>query len=291
MLDLFTTREIAATIYIIPFILIVVLNKKIRNSAYKVIKVACSHQLIIPFIILLLYATIIVFGMTHFSFWKWIYLKDTIIWVLFVGVPVCFNATNRRIENHYFRNMVISNLKFSVLVEFFLNTFTFSLVTELILQAILIFLTLLQAISETKDKYHDVKKMLDAVLAIVGIVLLFKTVQNAIESYQEYDVEGWIISLLIPLIFSVLYIPAAHLLAVYSRYRLLFIRMRFKEDENWKIIAKHRAITFCLCRLSIKNIEEFEEMCIRRMYKKMDKEEFNKLIYDYRKRKKMESCV
>lgn len=67
--------------------------------------------------------------------------------------------------------------------------------------------------------------------------------------------------------------------------------MRFKEDENWKTIAKHRAITFCLCRLSIKNIAEFEEMCIRRMYKKMDKEEFNKLIYDYRKRKKMESGV
>lgn len=229
--------------------------------------------------------------MTHFSFWKWIYLKDTIIWVLFVGVPVCFKATDRRIENHYFRNMVISNLKFSVLVEFFLNTFTFSLVTELILQAILIFLTLLQTVSETEDKYYDVKKFLDVVLAVIGIVLFYKTFQTALYFYPEYDVEEWVISLLIPLVFSLLYVPAAYLLAVYSRYQLLFIHMRFKEDENWKIIVRNRIITFYLCKLSIKNIAEFEKMCVKRMYKKMNKDEFNKLVYDYRNRKKVKNFV
>lgn len=291
MFDLFTTREIVALIYLTPFVVILIINMKARNAAYKVIQVACRYQIIIPFVILLLYAAILILGMTFFPFWKWMYLKDIIIWLLFVGVPMCFNATGQKLENQYFKNMVMDNIKLVALVEFFFNTFTFNFVTEFLLQIFLFFLLLLYEVSTTKNEYHDVKEILDIVLSIVGILLFLKTLHTAIVTYPGYDVTGLIVSLLIPLIFSLLYVPVAYLLALFSRYQLLFIRMRFKKDDNWKTIARYKAITICLCGLSIKKIAEFEEMCTKRVYIKMGKEEFSELVYDYQQRKKVECCA
>lgn len=287
MFEIFTTREIVTGIYLLAFILGIAANKKVRKSAYKVVKVACSHQLVIPFVMLTIYAAIVVYGLTFFPFWQWIYLKDVVIWVLFVGVPICFNATDRRIEEHYFKNTVMKNFKFAVLVDFFINTFTFNFIVELLLQGLLIFLTLLQAVADTEEKYSNVKKMLDGLLAIIGIFLVYKTIKKAIEIYPLYDIEGWIISLMIPLLFSLLYVPAAHLMAVYSRYQLLFIRMSFKEAENRKIKISHRFRTIFRCGLSIRNISLFEAICVRRMYRMMAEEEFDSLIEEYTNRKKV----
>lgn len=278
MLDVFTTREIATGIYVIVFFLFVVLNNKFRASAFKIIKVKAifERQLVISFIIILLYASIILFCMTRFVFWKWIYLKDILIWVLFVGVPVCFKATDRKIESDYFRNMIIKNIKLSVFLEFFLNTFTFSLIIELVLQAVLIFLTLLQVIAQTKER-HRVKKKLDAILVLIAIILFYQTLQTTIAAYPKYDIEGYIINLLIPLVFSVIYVPVAYLMAVYSRYQLLFDRIRYNKN-----IIHYKMIVFFSCGLSIKNIVELEKIYIRYIDKNIDEKEFNSIIDKYR---------
>lgn len=73
-------------------------------------------------------------------FWNWIYVKDITFWVLFVGIPTCFNSVTNKLEDHYFRNILIDNFKFTALVEFITGTFSFPLDVELILQPILLFL-------------------------------------------------------------------------------------------------------------------------------------------------------
>lgn len=64
MLELFTTREIVAMFYIIScflvFIFLVTKKKDLRIAAFNVIKIACSSQISIFFILLLLYAILII---------------------------------------------------------------------------------------------------------------------------------------------------------------------------------------------------------------------------------------
>ena len=129
MLELFTTREIVALFYIIlcflVFTFLVTKKKDLRIAVFNVIKVACSTQILIFFILLLLYAILIIYGISHFPFWQWAYLKDIIIWVLFVGVPICFHSASKELEDHYFSKVVLNNLKLSVFIDFFSKYFYF----------------------------------------------------------------------------------------------------------------------------------------------------------------------
>ncbi len=148
MLKIFSTREIAISIYIVLFIVYAFSKSNIRKELKNVIKCALTKKLVVPFIVLIIYAVIIVWILQLFSFWKWIYLKDVIIWVLFVGVPLCFNAVEHKIEKQYFSKAIVDNIKFTVLVEYIVSTFTFSLVGELILQPIIFILSMMSVLAE-----------------------------------------------------------------------------------------------------------------------------------------------
>ena len=69
MLELFTTREIVALFYIIlcflVFTFLVTKKKDLRIAVFNVIKVACSPQISIFFILLLLYAIFIIYGISR----------------------------------------------------------------------------------------------------------------------------------------------------------------------------------------------------------------------------------
>lgn len=292
MLELFTTREIVALFYIIlcflVFTFLVTKKKDLRIAVFNVIKVACSTQILIFFILLLLYAILIIYGISHFPFWQWAYLKDIIIWVLFVGVPICFHSASKELEDHYFSKVVLNNLKLSVFIDFFLNTFTFGIITEFILQGILIFLSLLQAVSSTEEKYASAKKLFDSLLAIIGFAVFFQTIRVAIQTYPDYDIKEWIITLSIPLVFSILYIPIAFLMALYSRYQLLFLHLRFKDNNNqWVSLRnKDKVRVFLLCGPFLNNIVLFRNCYTRHMVKPISENDFGKIVNDYKASKK-----
>lgn len=118
-MGIFTTREIAIFIYAIGLLIYLLIHKKAKSTVLPVIKAACKIKLIIPFLIVISFAAVLTWLCTYLPIWDWVYIKDIIFWTLFAGVPVCFNAASREIEKHYFRNIIIDNLKFVALVEFF----------------------------------------------------------------------------------------------------------------------------------------------------------------------------
>jgi len=281
-MEILSTREIATSIYIALIIIYIFMSRKIRPSAVNVIKAACSKKLVIPFLIMLLFASAFVFALTYLPFWDWIYLKDIIIWVLFAGVPVCFNAVSKTIEKHYFRNMITDNLKFAALVEFFTGTFTFNIVVELILQPVLVFFVLLQTIAGTKDEYISVKKLINWVVSISGLLILGLTIKNAVASYNDINVVNVIVSFCLPIVLSLLYLPFAHGFAVYAKYEMLFIRMSFKEPKDKRIGRKYRRKVILLCKLSYNKVCKFENEYIKRMYVTMKDTEFDNIIKDFK---------
>lgn len=279
---IFSTREIATAVYITIIIIGNFISQKIRPAAINVIKAACSKKLVIPFIIILLYASAFVFIFTYFPFWDWAYLKDIIIWVLFAGVPVCFNAISKTIEKHYFRNMILDNLKFAALVEFFTGTFTFNIVVELVLQPVLVFFVLLQTIAGTKDEYKSIKRLMNWVVSIFGIIILGFTIRNAVVSYNDMNTIDLIFSFFLPIVLSLLYLPFAHGFVVYAKYEMLFIRMGFKEPKNLKIRLKHRWKIILLCKFSYNKVCMFEKEYAQRMYVTMKDAEFESIIKDFK---------
>ncbi len=279
-MDVFSTREIAIFIYAIVLLVYVLIHKKGRAAIGAVIKAACHIKLIIPFIIVLLFAATIVWGCTYLPFWDWIYIKDIVLWTVFAGVPVCFNATSRQIDDHYFRNIVVDNLKFAALVEFITGTFTFHIVVEIILQPILVLFVVLQVTAERKE--HSVKKFVDRIVGVTGLLIIALTIKSAIEAFNDIKIIDITVSFVLPIVLSVLYLPVAYFFAVYAKYELLFLRMSFKEPKSRRIKVKHRLKTILACRLSYKRLQIFLYEYMPRMYTSMDNLEFDQLLNDFK---------
>lgn len=70
-------------------------------------------------------------------FWDNIYIKDIIVWFIFSGLIYCMNAVSKDADEKYIENILKNNLKFTVIFEFIMNTFTFNIWIELIIVPII----------------------------------------------------------------------------------------------------------------------------------------------------------
>ena len=279
---IFSTREIATVIWLIIFIIFIFASPKIRSSAFGVIKAACTPKLSIPFILMLTYASLLVSALSSMEFWKWQYIKDILIWVLFAGVPLCYKAIGESAGENYFSNMILDNLKLVVLVEFIISSFNFKLIVEIILLPIITLLVLLDAVADTEPEYAPAKKFISFLMILGGMVFIGFTIAEAVNSYQTLGIIDSMVSFFIPIVFSVMYVPVAYGFAVYAKYELLFIHISFKESKDKKIKRKHRMEIFKVCGLSIKKILKFQKAYAMRMYVSMTQEEFDGLIKQFR---------
>ena len=280
-MSIFSSREIVAASFITIVIIFAVSHKSIRPSVVSVIRAALSKQIVFPFLLMIAYAGLLTFLFSRSSFWKWYYLKDIIIWVLFVGTPICFNAALKDREAYYFRHIITDNIKLAVFVEFLISTFTFPILGEFVLQFILLFLGVLQAYAGTKEEYASTKKFVDWLLAIIGLFVLAYSLIEAVKTYADLNSIDLFVSFITPLVFSVLYLPVAYLLAVYSKYQLLFIRMRFKESKDYEAQKTHRKKALKACGLSLKKIDLFQKNVVPKMYPRLEEHDFQRLIIDF----------
>ena len=231
---------------------------------------------------MIIYAGLFVCILTFFEFWNWIYIKDITIWVLFAGIPMCFNAVSKHIDKHYFRNMVKDNFKLTALIEFFTGTFTFNIIVELLLQPIIVFTVLLHTIASLKNEHKKVEKFMSGVISLIGIIVLAFTFKTAIDSIGSVEGIDIIVGFCLPISLSILYVPVAYFLAVYAKYELLFIRMSSKCPNDKKLIRKWQIEILLICGLSYEKICRFEKECIKRIYITMKNDEFDSMIYELR---------
>lgn len=200
--------------------------------------------------------------------------------MLFAGVPICFNATNRQLEEHYFRNILIDNLKFTALVEFVTGTFTFPIIGELILQPLLVFFVILE--SSLMKKTEATKKVVDGLIGIAGLIIIGLTIKSIADSIGEIYFVDILVGLALPIILSIIYLPAAYFFALYAKYEILFLRMGFKEPDDKKLKINHRIKVIRLCKLSYKKVCRFLYEYLPKMYVRMSAAEFENILDEFR---------
>lgn len=278
MLSIFTPREIASSFWLLTTVICLICWRKTRPALFTVVKTACSPQLSIPFVFMLLYASLLVCILTSFTFWKWSYLKDIAFWILFVGVPVCYRTVDKTLEQHFFRKMIFDNLALSVLLVFLVSSFTYSLIIELILIPFVTFLVVLSTVASKSPQFLPVKRVCDFLIFVIGLFNVISSINLAIESIKVNGSIDILVTFCIPLVFSILYIPIAFSFGLYARSQALFIRMSFRESKNRKIIRHNHFAVLMACKLSYQKLLVFQMRYMSRMYVTMSKDYFDDLI-------------
>ena len=281
-MSILSTREWATLIWGCIFMLYVLCHREIRKSLWNVIVIFFDKKLRILWEIILLYVLTITIVFCYLPIWENIYIKDIIIWFLFSGLIYCMNAVSSEADEAYIKKILKDNLKFNMILEFFMSTFTFNIWIELAIIPVIAIITVMNVIAERKEEYKSVHKLLDSVLAIAGFWIFYETIKIGINEYKQLNIINTLVSFMIPIVYLILIIPLEYALELYSKYELLFLRMTFKEEKDKKTKIRHRVAIICSCRISVRRVLLFQREYMGRMYVKMKDNEFEKLIREFR---------
>lgn len=281
-MSILSTREWATLIWGCIFMLYVLCHSEIRKSLWNVIVIFFDKKLRILWEIILLYVLTITMLFCYLPIWENIYIKDIIIWFLFLGLIYCMNAVSSEADETYIKKILKDNLKFTMILEFFMSTFIFNIWIELAIIPVITIITVMNVIAERKEEYKSVHKLLDSILAIAGFWIFYDTIKIGINEYKQLNIINTLVSFMIPIAYLILIIPLEYALELYSKYELLFLRMNFKEEKDKKTKIRHRVAIICSCRNSVRSVLLFQREYMRRMYVKMKDNEFEKLIREFR---------
>lgn len=281
-MDIFSTRELATAFWVGAILIAVgmaiVTNKKIRQGFIGVLKCFFNRKLRKLWKIYFLYIGIITLMFSRSPIWKNIYLKDIILWTLFSGLTICMNAVAGEADEKYISKVLKDNIRFTVVTEFLLSTFTFSFWVELIIIPITTVIVLFDTVAEHKSDAIAVHKLLQDVMAFAGLCVILQTVRVGILEYRELNVINTLVSFFIPIVYLLLVAPLEYAFELYSKYEMLFIQMHFKEPSDKMVRRKRHLKVIKVCGLSVKRIMLFQKQCIPRMYISMPDVEFDLLI-------------
>lgn len=240
----FNNREIALIFYLIAFIIWILTKKKIRESIFTVINSLFDKQIVTSILLLLIYVSIIIFGLSILNLWNSKLIKDSIYWTFGTGFILMMNSNNAIKEENYLRKIIKKNIKVLMIVEFIVGLYVFGLITEFILMPIVIFLSILLGYTEANKEYQPVKNFLLKVFGIIGFLYLIYS------SYKIYlDFEGFasydnIRTFIFPIIMTFVFLPFIYFYALYVHYQSLFVRISFffKDNKSLCKFAKWRIL-------------------------------------------------
>jgi len=228
------------------------------------------------------YLSLIIAGLYKIHFWDFSATKDTLFW--FTGTAlVMFVNYNNAYKDHFFRNSVLGSITVAVFIEFLINLYVFNIFVELLLLPILVIITGMIVLAEIKKEpeIELTKKFLQWLLAIIGIAFLLHAIISAIEHFSTFATLRNLRDFILYSLLTVLFLPFIYLLAVYSLYESIFLRVDRAAKSDQEIARFLRRKIFRLCLLNLKTLNDCSKTIIAHLWTLRTKEEAMLLMQKY----------
>ena len=254
ILDFFSNREWATITIIGGFVLYCfVSNKGVRTSVYQVIKGLFAQKVLLPILGAYVYLSGFTFLLYKLGFWSTAILRETILFYLFTSVALLFKYVKKSAElaSKKYWNEALSVL---VVIEFYINAYTFSYFAELLIQVVIVIAWIManaDMITTEKTRVHGCFSVVYYVfLSVIFIYSIYRMVSAGIDNFS-YDT---VVPLVYPVVGTILYYPYLYLLAVYAEYELWMIAIERSSRGDWDEYKKRRKAIFRCCKLNLSKI-------------------------------------
>lgn len=274
LLDILSTREIAILFWIFLALVVMMFSKQIRQGLGQSILLLFGKTIGAILLTLTVYVFFLLVILNKAKIWDVSLIKDTVFWYFTTAIILFFSINNAK-DNSFFKRIVKENLKWSLILEFIINFYTFSLTAELIIVPSITFLLLLQAFTGRDSKNLAAKKTLEYITGFISIVFITYSIYLTISDYDSVFTIHNLFSFVLPPILTILLIPFLYILAVYMNYETLFIRIDFMTRDSdkrkrlkrtilWaaKINLNHiKTIGTTLNKFDLYNADNFNLLC------------------------------
>jgi len=242
----FNNREIATAIWLLVFAVWALRKADIRRSLVGVVRAFCCLKIIVPICLMQLYLAAAVAILAFFGLWKVALLKDTIVWFCVGAMPMMMHiATSDDIEI-FFKKLLVDSVKIVIILEFLVNTYTFSLPVELIIVLALVVIGLVDTVASLDKKHCAVARLISGVQTIIVFVILAILLNRAISDLQSLHNVDTARSIALAPLLSLFLSPFLYVLALVFRYELLFLRLSCGNEKGAKLrqYARRRILMY-----------------------------------------------
>lgn len=247
-------------IWLLALFIYMLVKSDIIKLSTDIIKAFYKSKILVPILLMVAYTTGIVFVLYQINFWNISLLKDTVVLFCFTGILMMINSVTSDINQNFFRQIIVNNIKLIIIVEFIINTYTFSLVGELILIPVVTFIAILKVIIKPDEKHAPVAKSINGLQIIIGMTILIFAISNAVSDYKNFVNLDTLRHLIFVPLLTISFLPFVYLVALFATYELLFIRLDlgFEKSNKLKRYARREIIKHCL--LSFKKVNKVSSM-------------------------------
>ena len=239
--EIFNNREIAIGIWILLAIFLLLFTKPAREFLKTTLPILFCKKFVVFYIAFLSYLALVLYVLNWAEWWDFELLKDTIFWVSFVELPLFTKAIEKADGTHFFRKLLKDNVAISVIIEFFVGFWTFSLTVELIIVPATVLISALYAIASRDKKHLSAKRFFEVLFAVWGVVIFLNAISCLFISPSEFFSLDTLKSLLLPLVLLIFNLPVVYGLALYNMYEQVFIRIKGVKHEQrkmkWQVIC------------------------------------------------------
>ncbi len=181
--------------------------------------------------LLTVYVLVSILLLHYLLLWNISFIKDTLFWFFGFALVTFFNI-NKAKDVDYFKTIFKESFKWTLLIEFIVSFYTFSLTTELIMFPIIIVVAGTQAFSKADKKNEKVTSLLTNILALIGTTYFLYALFETFNKYNRLLTLNTLNSFLLPLLLTILSLPFFYFVALYMHYEELFIRVDFMTNDN-----------------------------------------------------------
>jgi hypothetical protein len=258
---LLNTREIASIVWLcllFGYVLFETNARKFVVGFFRDVFRAFPYPYILTLIaLLILYIVGVVWALNAIGFWTHELLKETVIWFFISALALIASSIATKADTKLFETVVADNLKVIVLFQFLVDTYTFSLLVELIFVLIVTFLAMLQAVAQLDEKYKRAQTLIAILQLGIFVYVAISVTTSVIADYRSLGSMDTIRIILLGPVLSFALLPFAYLLRLYVIYEDLFVNLRIGPKKSYRLKNYARRRLILHLGLNAKNIHAF----------------------------------
>lgn len=174
------------------------------------------------------------------SLWNFDMLKDTIIWFCMSGFIMVVDFVGSRENEVVFKKIVRDNVKAVIILEFLVNTYTFSLVGELLFIPVLAFLVLLDTVAQLKKEHAGVARLTGTLLAAISLSVIVLAIWKAVGDYGNITSFESLRGILLAPLLAAAFCPFLYGLLLVTTYESAFVCLRLGAEKPSDVVLYAR---------------------------------------------------
>jgi hypothetical protein len=250
-------RELASVILIAAAVIVASFSKSVRSGLWPLARSALTWKLSVLW---LTYATVlagVTYGLQRVGLRYDDSTKDAVVWGLVAGLPLLVKFDHLGKEQGLMREMALSAVRLTALVEFFVNLYIFPFWVEVLFQSLIVPLAVMSVVADRSDENRLARKRLDWMLSLAGCVILVVVARHLLLHRYEVDVRSVLFSFTQPLALTIAVLGLAWAVGLKSSYEQAFMHISGEQPSRRRRIRAKLAL-FLTLHVHLRQVRNFE---------------------------------